>query len=83
MVDQSSKGMWWIIYHRAFYLFEQGLQDRNVALRDCADLRDYLFQETGTLQIPDIGNGGLSVEGAVCMAWTHLHWLKKKVAAKQ
>jgi hypothetical protein len=81
--DNAMLSAFWIIYHRAHYLFEQGTLDKRFVFDECCAFRDRLFTETGSTFVPDQAPEKLpSVNVAMILAYAHVRWLKAEVGKR-
>ena len=78
-INEAKTGVGWILYHRAFKLFEQGHLSLDDAVVLCKATRDRLLAETG-IDVPDYVEEGVCVEGSVAIAYTHHRWLEQHSA---
>ncbi|HKV79776.1 MAG TPA: hypothetical protein VJP02_16625 [Candidatus Sulfotelmatobacter sp.] len=82
-VDQSLVGAFWMVYHRAHLLFEQGAPKKFV-YNECVVFRDILLLNTGSVMLPETAEGEsqLSVAYAVTVAHGHYRHLQAKVVKR-
>jgi hypothetical protein len=80
MTKEPMMSGFWVIYHRAHYLFEQGNMSKQFVFDECCAFRDRLLIETGTLYVPDRADEkSPSVELSVLLAFANVRWLNAEV----
>lgn len=80
MTKESLMSGFWVIYHRAHFLFEQGGVSKKFVFDECCAFRDRLLTETGSTYVPDNAPEKLSsVSTAVLLAFANARWLKKEM----
>lgn len=72
----------WLIYHRAHYLFEQGSITQQFVFDECCLFRDLLLAEIGSTYVPDHApEKSPSVATAVLAAHANVQWLNERIKA--